>query len=76
MLEPMLPHTLAITRVTSTPRRVIKYASRDTDVGSSLTRRTGRVAVAWGYVDPKHIQAGEALLDRVAGMLYRLGARR
>jgi hypothetical protein len=35
-----------------------------------------RVAVAWGYVNPKHIEAGEALLDRIAAMLHRLGARR
>ena len=35
-----------------------------------------RVAVAWGYVSARDIEAGDALLDRVAAMLYRLGARR
>jgi hypothetical protein len=34
------------------------------------------VAVAWGYVTPQDAQDGEDLLDRVAAMLYRLGARR
>jgi hypothetical protein len=35
-----------------------------------------RVAVAWGYVLAHEIEAGDALLDRVAAMLHRLGARR
>jgi four helix bundle protein len=35
-----------------------------------------RVAVAWGYIPAADIAAGEALLDRIAGMLHRLGARR
>jgi hypothetical protein len=32
------------------------------------------VAVAWGYVTD--IASGDAILDRVAAMLHRLGARR
>jgi four helix bundle protein len=35
-----------------------------------------RVAVAWGYVQARDIEAGEARLDRIAAMLHRLGARR
>jgi hypothetical protein len=34
------------------------------------------VAVAWGYVAPADIDAGEEMLDRVAAMLHRLGAKR
>jgi hypothetical protein len=34
------------------------------------------VAVAWGYVQARDIEAGEARLDRIAAMLHRLGARR
>jgi hypothetical protein len=34
-----------------------------------------QVAVAWGYVQTDQIQAGDQLLDRIAAMLYRLGAR-
>jgi hypothetical protein len=34
------------------------------------------VAVAWGYVSGTEVEAGEQLLDRIAAMLYRLGARR
>jgi four helix bundle protein len=40
------------------------------------TRAALRVAVAWGYVADADIAEGEALLDRVAAMLHRLGARR
>jgi four helix bundle protein len=54
-----------------------RIARFSTAAGSNAESRAAlRVAVAWGYVNPKHIEAGEALLDRVAGMLYRLGARR
>jgi hypothetical protein len=35
-----------------------------------------RVAVAWGYVEAREIQAGGARLDRIAAMLHRLRARR
>ena len=40
------------------------------------TRAALRVAVAWGYVADGEVAEGEALLDRVAAMLHRLGARR
>jgi hypothetical protein len=32
------------------------------------------VAVAWGYVTD--VEAGDAMLDRIAAILHRLGARR
>ena len=48
-----------------------------TAAGSNGEARVGlRLAVAWGYVDAADTEAGEALLDRVAAMLHRLGARR
>ncbi len=43
---------------------------------ASEARAVLRVAIAWGYVDASDLEAGEALLDRVAAMLHRLGARR
>ncbi len=48
-----------------------------TAAGSNSEARAAlRVAVAWGHVDASQIQPGEALLDRVAGLLHGLGARR
>jgi four helix bundle protein len=48
-----------------------------TAAGSASEARAGlRVAVAWGYVSPPQVEAGERLLDGVAAMLHRLGARR
>jgi four helix bundle protein len=48
-----------------------------TAAGSNAEARTAlRVAIAWGYVSNEDIAAGEHLLDRVAAMLHRLGARR
>jgi four helix bundle protein len=48
-----------------------------TAAGSAAeTRAALRVAVAWGHVEAGEIAAAEALLDRVAAMLHRLGARR
>ena len=48
-----------------------------TAAGSNSEARAAlRVAVAWGYVQAGDIEQGEALLDRVAAMLHRLGARR
>jgi four helix bundle protein len=45
--------------------------------GSAAEARAGlRVAIAWGYVGGSEVEAGETLLDRVAAMLHRLGARR
>jgi hypothetical protein len=34
------------------------------------------VAVAWGYVQARDVEAGERLLDSVGAMLFRLGAGR
>jgi four helix bundle protein len=48
-----------------------------TAAGSTAeTRAALRVAVAWGHVEVEQTEAIEARLDRVAAMLYRLGARR
>jgi four helix bundle protein len=54
-----------------------RIARFSTAAGSNAESRAAlRVAVAWGYVEPQDIEAGEARLDRVAAMLHRLGARR
>jgi four helix bundle protein len=54
--------------------RVSRYS---TAAGSNSEARAAlRVAVAWGHVTHAEVGEGEALLDRVAAMLYRLGARR
>jgi hypothetical protein len=34
------------------------------------------LAVAWGYVGERDVAEGEALLDSVAAVLHKLGARR
>jgi four helix bundle protein len=48
-----------------------------TAAGSNAESRAAlRVAVAWGYVQARDIEAGEARLDRIAAMLHGLGARR
>jgi four helix bundle protein len=53
--------------------RVTRFS---TAAGSNAEARAAlRVAVAWGYVRADAIEAGESVLDRVAGMLYSLGAR-
>jgi four helix bundle protein len=53
-----------------------RVARFSTAAGSNAEARAAlRVAVAWGYVQPGAIEAGEKVLDRVAGMLYGLGAR-
>ena len=45
--------------------------------GSNAEVRAGlRVAVAWGYVGAGDVEAGERLLDSIAAMLHKLGARR
>ncbi len=47
-----------------------------TAAGSNAEVRAAlRVAIAWGYVGGTEVAAGEQLLDRIAAMLYRLGAR-
>ena len=54
--------------------RLARYA---TAAGSNAEVRAAlRVAIAWGYVSGTEVEAGEQLLDRIAAMLYRLGARR
>jgi four helix bundle protein len=54
-----------------------RLARFSTAAGSNSESRAAlRVAVAWGYVLGREIEAGDALLDRVAAMLHRLGARR
>jgi four helix bundle protein len=54
-----------------------RAARFSTAAGSNAEVRAAlRVAVAWGYVSVSQLEAGEQLLDRVAAMLYRLGARR
>ncbi|HEX8793435.1 MAG TPA: four helix bundle protein [Polyangiaceae bacterium] len=54
-----------------------RLARFSTAAGSnSEVRAALRVAVAWQYVSARDVEAGEQLLDSVAAMLYRLGARR
>ena len=54
-----------------------RIARFSTAAGSNSEARTAlRVAVAWGYVEAGAIAQADTLLDRVAAMLYRLGARR
>ncbi len=54
-----------------------RIARFSTAAGSNGEARAGlRVAVAWGYVRSAEVSEGDELLDRVAAMLYRLGARR
>jgi four helix bundle protein len=54
-----------------------RLARFSTAAGSNGEARASlRVAIAWGYVLAHEIEAGEELLDRVAAMLHRLGARR
>ena len=48
-----------------------------TAAGSCAEARAAlQVAIAWGYVSLDAIKPGDELLDRVAAMLHRLGARR
>jgi four helix bundle protein len=54
-----------------------RLARFSTAAGSNAEARAAlRVAVAWRYVLPSEVEAGDALLDRVSAMLHRLGARR
>jgi four helix bundle protein len=54
-----------------------KIARFSTAAGSNGESRAAlRVAVAWGYVEARDVEAGERLLDRVARMLHGLGAGR
>ncbi len=54
-----------------------RVARFSTALGSTREARAAlRVAAAWGYVSRADVDAGDAMLDRVAAMLHRLGARR
>jgi four helix bundle protein len=54
-----------------------RVARFSTAAGSNAEARAAlRIAVAWGYIAARDMAAGEALLDRVAGMLHALGAQR
>ena len=54
-----------------------RIARFSTAAGSNHEARAAlRVAAAWRYVAATEIAEGEALLNRVAAMLHRLGARR
>jgi four helix bundle protein len=53
-----------------------RLARFSTAAGSCGEARAGlRVAVAWAYVDRDAVAEGDMLLDRIAAMLWRLGAR-
>ena len=54
-----------------------RLARFSTAAGSNGEVRAGlRVAVAWGYLETSDVERGDAMLDRIAAMLHRLGARR
>jgi four helix bundle protein len=54
-----------------------RLARFSTASGSNAESRTAlRVAIAWGYVEARDVEAGERPLDSVGAMLYRLGAGR
>jgi len=54
--------------------RIARFSSA---AGSNAESRAAlRVAAAWGYVSPDEAAQADALLDRVAAMLHRLGAKR
>jgi four helix bundle protein len=53
-----------------------RIARFSTAAGSTSEARAAlRVAVAWGYIRRPDIAPGEAMLDRLAGMLHGLGAQ-
>ena len=54
-----------------------RAARFSTAAGSTAEVRAAlRVAVAWGYVTADAVAPSEGVLDRVAALLHRLGARR
>ena len=54
-----------------------RIARFSTAAGSTSEARAAlRVAVAWGYIADEDAAVGEAMLDRLAGMLHGLGAQR
>jgi four helix bundle protein len=55
----------------------LRLSRFSTAAGSNAEVRAAlQVAVAWGYVEASEVDEAEQLLDRVAAMLHRLGARR
>ncbi len=55
----------------------LRLSRFSTAAGSNAEVRAAlQVAVAWGYLAPGEVADAEQLLDRVAAMLHRLGARR
>jgi four helix bundle protein len=55
----------------------LRLSRFSTAAGSNAEARAAlRVAVAWGYVQCGDVEPGERLLDEIAAMLHRLGARR
>ncbi len=53
-----------------------RIARFSTAAGSNAEVRAAlRVAAAWGYLETQEIAAIDDLLDRVAALLFRLGAR-
>jgi four helix bundle protein len=54
----------------------LRLSRFSTAAGSNAEVRAAlQVAVAWGYVEANDVEEVEMLLDRVAAMLHRLGAR-
>ncbi|HUP09851.1 MAG TPA: four helix bundle protein [Caldimonas sp.] len=55
----------------------LRLSRFSTAAGSNAEVRAAlQVAIAWGYVEASDVEEAEQLLDRVAAMLHRLGARR
>jgi four helix bundle protein len=55
----------------------LRLSRFSTAAGSNAEVRAAlQVAIAWGYVLASDVRDAEQLLDRVAAMLHRLGARR
>jgi four helix bundle protein len=55
----------------------LRLSRFSTAAGSNAEVRAAlQVAVAWGYIAASNVAEVEQLLDRVAAMLHRLGARR
>jgi four helix bundle protein len=55
----------------------LRLSRFSTAAGSNAEVRAAlQVAVAWGYLQTRDVEQAEQLLDRVAAMLHRLGARR
>ncbi len=68
---------LNIGEANSAAKAVTSFPRFSTAAGSNAEVRAAlRVAIAWGYVSGTEVDAGEQLLDRIAAMLHRLGARR